>query len=207
MTRKALALRHFKRADPYFYRKTKPLHHLLPAQLSEKRTRSALFAALVSIVISQQLGTAAADTIFSRVRTVCGGRLTSLSLLRIRPETLHRVGLSGAKTKTLKAIAKAVEDGSLDLLVLKRLSEAEATSRLVSLWGLGPWSAEMFMMSALGRGDIFSSGDLGLIRAMERLYGLPKGSSRDTFLAISEKWAPHRTYASLLLWAVRDRAL
>ena len=72
------------------------------------------------------------------------------------------------------------------------------------IWGLGPWSAEMFLMFALGRPDVFSPGDLGLIRAMEAIYGLPKGAPRTTLLAIAEKWSPYRTYASLLLWRTRD---
>ena len=74
----------------------------------------------------------------------------------------------------------------------------------MSMWGLGPWSVEMFLIFALGRGDVFSPGDLGLVRAMKTIYGLPKNASRTSLLAIAEKWSPHRTYASLLLWATQD---
>lgn len=204
MTRKAAALRHLKRADPYFYRVTKPYHRSLPADLPEKRTRAALFASLVSIVIAQQLGTAATGAILARVRAACRGRLTPLSLLKMKPATLRRTGLSGAKTKTLKTIAAAIENGSLDLLALKAFPEPEAARALMNLWGLGPWSVDMFMMFALGRADVFSSGDLGLVRAVEMLYRLPKNSSRATLLAIAKKWSPHRTYACLLLWKTRD---
>jgi DNA-3-methyladenine glycosylase II len=63
----------------------------------------------------------------------------------------------------------------------------------------------MFMMFGLGRSDVFSVGDLGLVRSMEAIYGLPKGASREALLAIAEKWSPHRTYASLLLWRTRDK--
>jgi DNA-3-methyladenine glycosylase II len=90
------------------------------------------------------------------------------------------------------------------LLALKKIPEAEAAEKLMQLWGLGPWSVEMFMMFALGRGDVFSTGDLGLIRAMETIYDLPKNTPRSSLLAISDKWSPHRTYASLLLWRSRD---
>lgn len=116
----------------------------------------------------------------------------------------RKTGLSGAKIKTLKGIAAAVKDGSLDLLSLKKIPEAEAADMLMQLWGLGPWSVEMFLMFGLGRNDVFSSGDLGLIRAMETIYSLPKGVPRSTLLAIAEKWSPYRTYASLLLWRTRD---
>ena len=198
------ALRHFKRIDPHFYASTKAHHPSLPARLSEKRTRYGLFDSLISTVISQQLGIAAADTIYARVKKACGGKLTPESVLKTRDQTYRTAGLSGAKTKTLKAIASAVHKGELDLLQLKRISEEEAAEKLMSIWGLGPWSVEMFMMFALGRSDVFSAGDLGLVRAMETIYGLPKNSPREQLIAIAKRWSPYRTYACLLLWRSRD---
>lgn len=204
MARRSAALRHFKRADPYFYQATQTHHAVLPTELREKRTRRQLFVSLVSIVISQQLGVAAADTIFMRVKKACKGQLTSLSILTASPEAFRKAGLSGSKTKTLKAIAEAVEEGLLDLLALKKVPEADAVQKLVSIWGLGPWSAEMFLISGLAREDVFSIGDLGLVRAMETMYNLPKNSPRETLLTIAQKWSPYRTYACLLLWRTRD---
>jgi DNA-3-methyladenine glycosylase II len=163
-----------------------------------------LFESLVATVISQQLGTAAADSIFARVRKACGNRLTPESVSKVRPEALRRAGLSSAKVKTVRSIATAVKNKSLNLLLLKNIPEADATEKLMQIWGLGPWSVEMFLMFALGRSDVFSPGDLGLARAMETIYGLPKNTPRGTLLAIAEKWSPHRTYASLLLWRTRD---
>lgn len=174
-------------------------------ELPHKRTRAQLFESLVETVISQQLGVAASDTIYARVKEACKGRITSLSSLKIKPETLRACGLSGAKIKTIKEIAKAIESGSLDLLALKHMPEMEAAEKLMSIWGLGPWSVDMFMIFGLGRADVFSIGDLGLVRSMEAIYGLPKGAPREALLKISEKWAPHRTYASLLLWRTRDK--
>ena len=204
MTRKAIALRHFKRVDPRLYTATKSHHTSLPMQILGKKTRAQLFASLVSTVVSQQLGLAAAAAILSRVKEACKGRLTPETVLGVSPAVLRKTGLSGAKIKTLKEISKAVKNNSLDLLSLKKTSEAEAAEQLLKIWGLGPWSAEMFLMFALGRPDVFSPGDLGLIRAMETIYGLPKGAPRTSLLAIAEKWSPHRTYASLLLWRSRD---
>lgn len=204
MTRKDEALRHFKRSDPHFYRATKAHHTSLPKQLLGKRTRAQLFESLVSTVVSQQLGLAAAGAIFSRVKKACKGTVTPESILRVRLQTLRKAGLSGAKVKTLKAIADAIKNNALDLLELKNISEAEAAEKLMAIWGLGPWSVEMFLMFAVGRPDVFSPGDLGLVRAMETIYNLPKGSSRETLTAIAEKWSPYRTYASLLLWRTRD---
>jgi DNA-3-methyladenine glycosylase II len=204
---KAIALAHFKKIDPLFYRSTREHHSSLAAVLPAKRTRLALFEALVETVISQQLGVAAADTIYARVKAACNGRVTPPSLLKIKEEKLRAAGLSGAKTKTLKEISKAIQSGSLDLLELKTIPEAEASEKLLSIWGLGPWSVDMFMLFALGRSDVFSIGDLGLIRSIEMIYGLPKDAPREKLLRIAEKWAPHRTYASLLLWRARNAAI
>ncbi len=203
--RKAEAIRHFKRVDPHFHKATLVHHAAIPVELPQKRTRAQLFESLASTVISQQLGVAAADAIYTRVKEACnGGHITSLSILKMKPEKLRSAGLSGAKIKTLKEISKAVENGSLDLLALKRIPEAEVAEKLMSIWGLGPWSVDMFMMFALGKSDVFSPGDLGLVRAIEAIYNLPKGSPRTSLLAIAERWSPHRTYASLLLWRARD---
>ena len=204
MTRRAAALKHFKRVDPHFHRATLSHHSSLPVRLPEKRTRTALFEAIVSIVISQQIGTTVADTIFARAKKACGGRVSPESILKMSPAVLRAAGLSGAKIKTLKAIALTVKRGKLNLLSLKKISETNAAEELMQIWGFGPWSVEMFLMFALGRGDVFSPGDLGLVRAMEAIYGLPKNASRTSLLAIAGKWSPHRTYASLLLWATRD---
>jgi DNA-3-methyladenine glycosylase II len=205
MPRKRDALKHFKRVDPHFYTATKKHHPALPDVLTGKKTRAQLFARLVQTVISQQLGLAAARSISTRVKEACKGRITPESVLSTSPATFKKAGLSGAKTKTLKEIAKAVKNNSLDLLSLKNISEAEAGEQLLRIWGLGPWSVEMFLMFALGRGDVFSAGDLGLIRAMEALYDLPRNAPRPTLLAIAEKWSPYRTYASFLLWRTRDK--
>lgn len=159
---------------------------------------------MIRTVISQQLGTAAARSIFIRVKEACGGRLTPESVAKVRPAKLRAAGLSGAKTKALKSIARAVRSGSLDLVSLKGIPETEAAEKLMSIWGLGPWSVEMFMMFALGRADVFSAGDLGLVRAMETIYSLPKNPPREKLLAIARKWSPYRTYACLLLWRTRD---
>ena len=204
MTRKAIALRHFKRVDPHFHASTLAHHAELPTELPQRRTRVQLFEGLAGTVISQQLGTGAANSIRARVKEACGGRITSLSILKKSEEELRACGLSGAKVKTLKEISKAVESGSLDLLSLKKIPEAEAAEKLMSIWGLGPWSVDMFMMFGLGRSDVFSPGDFGLIRSIEAMYGLPKDTKKEKLLAIAERWSPHRTYASLLLWRTRD---
>lgn len=193
------ALEHFRRRDARFWRATKAHHEALAPTLASKRTRKALFSSLISIVVSQQLGIAAAESIFIRVKDACSGELTPESVLATRDATLRKAGLSGAKVKTLKAIAEEVRGNKLDLISLRRDSVDEAITKLVRIWGVGPWSAEMFLIFAVGHPDIFSPGDLALARAAERIYGLSKGD-RASLLSIAERWSPYRTWACLLLW-------
>jgi DNA-3-methyladenine glycosylase II len=182
------------------------LPHLsaLPKELASRRTRAELFASLASTVISQQLGTAAADTIRDRVKKACGGKLTPEAIKRAKPATLRAAGLSGAKLKTLQSLAEVVSTGKIDLLALAKMSQETAKSRLTEIWGVGPWSAEMFLMFALGLPDVFSPGDLGLARSIEAIYGLPKNAPREQLLEISNRWIPYRTFAALALWQARD---
>jgi DNA-3-methyladenine glycosylase II len=198
------ALRHFKKYDPQFHKATLRYHSSLPQELPMKHTRHALFERLVRTVISQQLGTAAAHSIFTRMKTACGDSITPESVAKVRIPALRAAGLSGAKVKTIKALSAAVRSGKLDLMKLRTIPEEEAAEKLMQIWGLGPWSVEMFLMFALGRADVFSAGDLGLIRAIETMYGLPKNCPREKLLKISSKWSPYRTYACLLLWRTRD---
>ncbi|MDO8407814.1 MAG: hypothetical protein Q7S95_01075 [bacterium] len=197
------ALAHFKRHDPRLYEATKAHHRALPPTLPAKRSADALFSALVSIVISQQLGTKAADSIFARVKRACMGKLTPASVLATPEKVLREAGLSGAKIKTIKSLAHAVKTKEISLISLKRDTVDNSFRVLTSLWGLGPWSVEMFLMFALGHSDVFSTGDLGLIRSIERIYGI-KEPTRTSLLSLSEKWSPYRTWACLLLWRSRD---
>jgi len=203
MKARSQALRHFKRYDLRLYEVTKAHHKALPFELPQKRGADALFSTLVSIVISQQLGTKAADSIFTRVKKACGGKLTSTSVMATPEKTLRAAGLSGAKIKTIKSLAHAVKSKAIDLISLKRDTVDNSFRALTSLWGLGPWSVEMFLMFALGHPDVFSTGDLGLVRSIERVYGVQE-PTRTSLLSLSKKWSPYRTWACLLLWRMRD---
>lgn len=197
------AFGHFKKTDPKLHKAVLPHRASLPESLPKIRTTMELFKRLCRSVVSQQLGTAAAASIWKRVEAAVG-KVTPENIRKAHVPKLRSCGLSNAKVKTLKAIAEAVEGGTLDLLALRKIPEAEASVMLTSVWGVGPWTAEMFLMFALGRTDVFSSGDLGLIRAMEAIYGLPKDGPRETIEKLSKKWSPHRTYAALALWQSRD---
>jgi DNA-3-methyladenine glycosylase II len=196
------ALAHFKKVDPILHRAAKKVRHTLTSRPALKG-KDRLFASLCESVVSQQLSVKASDTIWGRLKTICGGVVSPSSVRATSLPKLRKAGLSAAKAKTLKELAKAVEKG-LDLPALKAKTPEEASEALVAVWGVGPWTVEMFLMFALAHPDIFSPRDLGLVRSMETLYGLKRNPSHKTLEKIALVWSPHRTLASRILWRMRD---
>lgn len=200
----ASAMKHLKKHDPILHKAALPHHKTIAESMGHRRGYSALFPALAGSIVSQQLSTKAADTIWGRLEKACNGEVTPEAILRLRETTMRKAGLSGAKTKTLKELSKAIVDKKLVLPKLKDMPEAEAIAKLSSVWGIGTWTAEMFLMFAIERPDIFSAGDLGLRRSIESLYGLQKDAPVKELEEITLRWSPHRTFASRVLWRVRD---
>ncbi|MDP2816315.1 MAG: DNA-3-methyladenine glycosylase 2 family protein [Rectinemataceae bacterium] len=199
------ALLHLKKADPLLYKAALSVkEHFLQAPSVKRHTAQELFSTLASSVTSQQLSTKAADTIWGRLVVACKGEVTPEAIKKLRVPTMRTCGLSGAKSKTLKELSKAVLSSELDLLSLRKIPEEEAIVQLSSVWGIGRWTAEMFLMFALERDDVFSPGDLGLRRSMEAIYELPKDVAVKELEFIALRWSPHRTFASRVLWRVRD---
>lgn len=198
----AKELRHFKKVDPVLYEALKKHKKDLTAR-TPIQTNQKLFEALAESVVSQQLAVKAADAIWLKLKTVCGGRVTPECILKTSLPRLRSAGLSGAKAKTLKELSKAITKG-LKLSSLKRATPEEAEHTLTKIWGIGPWTCEMFLMFALQHPDIFSSRDLGLVRSMETLYKLPRTTSKKELEEIAAKWSPYRTLACRVLWKARD---
>ncbi len=200
------ALLHLKKVDPVLYRAALPLKdHFVQRSTTQRRySGQKLFSSLAASVTGQQLSTKAADTIWGRLVVACKGEVTPEAIQKLRLPTMRKAGLSAAKSKTLKELSKAVLKGELDLPALRKIPEEEAIQKLSSVWGIGRWTAEMFLMFALEREDVFSPGDLGLRRSMEAIYGLPKDVAVLELEVIALRWSPHRTFASRVLWRVRD---
>ncbi len=198
------ALLHLKKIDPILYKASLPHAEEILNRTGHRRSYKQLFDALAGAIVGQQLSTKAADAIWGRLKAACGGQVTAETILRLRTQTLRNAGLSAAKVKSLKALSKAVSTGELKLEKLKKIPEDEAIAQLSAIWGIGRWTAEMFLMFALEREDVFSPGDLGLRRSIEQLYSLPKDAPIKEIEAIALKWSPHRTFASRVLWKVRD---
>src|SRR5262245_36274543 len=163
------------------------------------RRREGGFAGLAAIVCAQQLSTASAGAIW--------GRLTQLSdpfdhaaVLRARRDKLARIGLSAPKIRTLKAIAKAIEDGGIDLATLVDLPADSAHEALTRLHGIGPWTADIYLLSCLGHADAWPGGDLALQEAARLAFGMEHRPTTKEMGPIAEIWRPWRAVAARLLW-------
>ena len=193
----AAALAHLTKADPVMGR---VMAQFGPCQLGRKRRDP--FHVLAGSIISQQLSTKAADTIQKRVMAGVGAEkhLTPQQLAGADIPQLRACGLSNAKAKWLIALGQASLNGTLDLAHIHKMSDAQAMEMLDALPGIGPWTAEMLLMFAFDRLDVFSLGDLGLRRGAELLYNKKKPLSDAKLLKISKVWAPYRSIASWYLW-------
>jgi DNA-3-methyladenine glycosylase II len=159
------------------------------------------YGALIRAIVGQQLSTIAARAIYGRVLELFGGVVpTPRALLDVDEGALRKAGLSRAKVAYLRDLAERVDDGRLQLDRLPKLSDDEVSAELTAVKGIGQWSADMFLMFQLGRKDVLPVGDLGIRRAVERLYDLPKIPDAPTVLNVGEPWRPYRSLASLYLW-------
>jgi DNA-3-methyladenine glycosylase II len=160
------------------------------------------YGALVRSIVGQQLSTRSARAIYGRLLDRFGGRTpTPAEVLADDPDELRTTaGLSHAKVTYLSSLAEHVLDGSLDLDHLDSLPDDEVIAELVSVRGIGQWSAHMFLMFQLQRPDVLAVGDLGIRRAVMVRYGLPELPNPATLEQIGEPWRPYRTLACRFLW-------
>jgi DNA-3-methyladenine glycosylase II len=163
------------------------------------RRRADGFAGLVSIVVSQQLSVASAAAILSRL-TAMLDPLDHIAMLRARVDKLRRAGLSGPKIRTLKAISKAIEKGTLDLPSLCHMSADEAHAALTAVHGIGPWTADIYLLACLGHADAWPAGDLALQEAAKLLLALKTRPTTKEMGPLAEPWRPWRAVAARMLW-------
>jgi len=161
------------------------------------------FEALVDIVVSQQLSIAAADTIFGRVKEKVSP-FTPENMLAARAEDLRACGLSAPKQKHMKSIATAILEGSLDLKRVRRMHDDDARAHLTAVKGIGPWTADIYLMSSLGRADVWPVADVGLQAAIARALKLRKRPNEKQMERLSKDWRPWRTIAARLFWTHED---
>ncbi len=157
------------------------------------------FEALARIVVGQQLSIASARAIWGRVEAL--GPVSAKTMSRLTPERLAGAGLSAAKIRTLKAVSSAVLKDGLDFAQLSASGDDAVRERLVAIHGIGPWTADIFVMFAIGRADAWASGDLALQIAAGRVLGLDAKPTAVELTEIAERWRPWRGVAARLLWA------
>jgi DNA-3-methyladenine glycosylase II len=157
------------------------------------------FEGLARIIVGQQLSIASAEAIWGRVRGAVQP-MSAKAFLALSDDELRRAGLSRWKVKTLRAMSEAIEDG-LDLTQLAAATEEVVHETLTALPGIGPCSADIFLLFCLGRADAFAAGDLALQTGAAAAMRLSQRPSREELLAIAERWRPWRGVAAHMLWA------
>lgn len=172
----------------------------LPLRLSEPG-----FAGLAHIVVAQMVSRASADAIWGRLVIASGGAVSAGRYLELGPEHLQGVGLSRAKASTLVGLAAAVTAGDLDLEALARAPAETAIGALTAMPGIGPWTAEVYLMFCGGHPDVFPAGDVALRIAVGRALGHDVRPEIADVRAIAQRWAPWRSVAARLFWAYYAR--
>ncbi|MBI2442517.1 MAG: DNA-3-methyladenine glycosylase 2 family protein [Candidatus Levybacteria bacterium] len=159
------------------------------------------FIELVESVVSQQLSIKAADTIWKRFIALFPKEQVDPALtLDIPDQKIRDVGISWQKISYIKDLAKKTMESAILFEQFEIMTDEEIIQELIKVKGIGRWTAEMFLMFSMGRLDVFSYGDLGLKRAMQKLYRLRKEPSEKTALTIANKWKPYRTLGCRYLW-------
>jgi len=159
------------------------------------------FESLVESVISQQLAVKAADTIYLRVKKLAGGKVTPARIAVIAESDMRAAGVSGAKFRTIQGIASAALSKEIRINSLHLIeSDEEIFSQLTSLWGVGPWTVDMFMMFQLSRLDIWPTGDLGVRRGWEKIYRLSDEITPKELEVKGKKFRPYRSIVAWYCW-------
>jgi DNA-3-methyladenine glycosylase II len=164
------------------------------------RRREAGFAGLAAIIVAQQVSTASAGAIFARLQARIAP-LEATEIARATEEDLRACGLSNAKIRALRAAAHAIVEGGLDLKGLGGLHAEDAHKALVAVKGVGPWTADIFLLFCLGHPDAFPAGDLALQEAAKLALNLKRRPDAARLERIAERWRPLRGVAARMLWA------
>jgi len=157
------------------------------------------FATLIHIILEQQVSLASARACFAKLMSTVG-KLTPTALLDLDDETLRAAGFSRQKTEYARVLATAIQSRELDLNTLAALSDDEARNQLMRLKGIGRWTADIYLLMALGRPDVWPAGDLALVVAAQKVKRLEGRPTPEEFQALGEPWRPWRSVAARLLW-------
>lgn len=191
-------LDHFKKVDPLLYEIALKVEEFEVVKFYTAETH---FINLCREIVGQQLSVRAAQVIYERFLDIFPHKaVTPEYLVTIQDDVIRKAGLSYSKIKYLKDLAQKVIDKEIHLEKLNEMSNEKVIEELTKVKGIGKWTAEMFLIFALGRSDVFSCGDLGLKHAIIKLYTLSVKPTNKELEAISAKWTPYKTHASMILW-------
>ncbi|WP_353953830.1 hypothetical protein V6K52_00500 [Knoellia sp. S7-12] len=165
----------------------------------ERWSRPPGFPSLVLLILEQQVSLASAAAAYARVRARAGA-MTPAALLSTTPEQLREDGVSRQKDRYLRALAVAVDSGDLDLAGLQALPDDMVIERLTALPGIGPWTAQAYLLACLDRPDVWPVGDRALQVAVAERLGLAHVPNGRELEELGEQWRPHRSTAARLLW-------
>jgi len=196
------AKQHFANIDPVM---EKLLHDAIsapnPIILPKHKPMNAYFSSIVASIISQQISTKAADAVRGRVVTHLGGTITPETVAQADFDELKSCGLSNQKTKYIKHNAEVWSQ--IAIHEFSAMDNEAIITELTKLYGIGRWTAEMFLIFSLARSDVFSYGDLGLMKGLYQSYNYKPHYVRKIKTTV-DNWSPHQTAASLALWFVLD---
>jgi len=171
------------------------------------RLKKDSFTTLARAIVGQQISVKAADSIWSRVVDAAGGRMTKIDPQKIhamKAKALRACGLSERKVLYVQNLAERFATGELNGRHLARMQDAELKQTLVALHGIGPWTADMYLMFNLWRPDILPLGDVGLIRAIELHYFSGNKVPLEQIREAAAPWSPYATVATWYLWRSLD---
>jgi DNA-3-methyladenine glycosylase II len=158
------------------------------------------FATLVEIIVAQMISLHASQSILLRLRSAFGPFEPAV-IAQASIQQLQKIGLSRAKAEAIRTLAQAVTEGRFDFQELRRLDDGAVQARLMALPGVGPWSADIYLLTALGRRDAWPCSDVALQTAAQMLFGLEARPGAKGMEQLAQAWRPWRAVAARLLWA------
>jgi DNA-3-methyladenine glycosylase II len=167
-------------------------------------TEATAFESLAHSVFSQQISTSAAKSISTKVSKAFRGSITPRKIAKSDVETLRSLGLSNAKARTIRELAEAVLSKTLELGKLSEMQDAEIVEQLVQVWGIGRWTAEMFLMFDLGRLDVWPAGDFGVRKGWQLIHQDDEMHAQKQFEYLGESFRPYRSIAAWYCWRAVD---
>ena len=169
-----------------------------------RKGRVGHFEELARSIVYQQLAGRAATAIWARVRALVDGPFTPEAVLVLDEPTLRSAGLSGAKARSIADLALKVADGHVALARVGRLADDLVVDELVQVKGIGPWTAQMFLMFSLGRLDVWPTGDFGVRKGFGQAWGLPEAPKSVELEALGERFRPYRSVVAWYCWQAVD---